>query len=638
MPKRALFLVSAALLLAGCDDQTKIVDGQQQTQSPTSFAIAVLPDTQEYSRYNPSIYNAQTQWIAQNAASYNIAMALHLGDVVDRWNQTKEWQAADSAMNILEKAGVPYSVLAGNHDVIDEDQIDNQRKLADEPYLKYFGPERTKKQKGFLAADSTGYNTAYTFEAQGNTYMVLALDWRVSDETLKWANDLIKAHPSYPVILTSHQIMNIGPDMLTAIDTDHGKRLWEGLIKNNDQIFVTINGHHHGAANVVKKNAFGHDVKMMVVDYQSDYEGGNAYMRLLEFDTINNKMNVASFSPWVPNKPVNTLTQFDHAELKDANNTFSWAINYKERFAGFNKDFKVPSSAASTSIVERLHQSLAGFKEVPEPGTPAKSASDYPEVSGTVAHWRFVGTAGQPADDIADLSGKGNTLHRKNLNGGSNSAIVFSGSHSPLSAAAGSACQVVPSGKEGQPVSFWQTDDKAPLNNETFANGYTVETFVKIDKSFDGKLNSWMGILSRYGNGNDIPNKNYNDDRDEPLAVLDVSNLQELHWAVATLQAPVPENNELRTNWSWSIPKEKWAHVAIVNDGKTTRLFVEGAPVLRDGDVNIIKNGLFSAGKPWIVGAKHYAGEISGGFNGCIGEIRLVDHALKASEFLNARK
>ncbi len=69
----------------------------------TSFAIAVLPDTQFYSRYattdegqqfqsryGSTPYAAQTKWIADNAAAYNIPFVIHLGDVVDQQSKPKE--------------------------------------------------------------------------------------------------------------------------------------------------------------------------------------------------------------------------------------------------------------------------------------------------------------------------------------------------------------------------------------------------------------------------------------------------------------------------------------------------------------------------------------------------------------------
>lgn len=79
--------------------------------------------------------------------------------------------------------------------------------------------------------------------------------------------------------------------------------LWEKLIKNNDQIFLTFNGHHHGEAKMVAKNRFGRDVIMIVVDYQSGFWGGNGMLQLVNFDETNKNIQFRSFSPWVAKIP-----------------------------------------------------------------------------------------------------------------------------------------------------------------------------------------------------------------------------------------------------------------------------------------------------------------------------------------------
>ena len=66
--------------------------------------------------------------------------------------------------------------------------------------------------------------------------------------------------------------------------------MWDKLIKDNDQIFLTINGHNHGSAHLRKTNAFGHSVDQIVWDYQMAYQGGNGYLGLLEFDFTNKRM------------------------------------------------------------------------------------------------------------------------------------------------------------------------------------------------------------------------------------------------------------------------------------------------------------------------------------------------------------
>ena len=328
--------IGGSLLLAGCnsssDDDDDAVPAKPQPQPQpalaSTFALAVLPDTQFYSRYATDAENqqfmrkygsepfqAQTRWVAQHAAALNIPFLAHLGDVVDQQGKPDQWKVASAAMKVLEDAKVPYSILAGNHDVImDRDYVDESsqkngketdelRDRALEPYLKNFGRDRAKQQATFGGRDASGFHEYHVFEAEGQKFMVLSLSWRVSDAALEWANLVIRANPTLPVILVNHQLLNIDKDGVSPLEVPYGKMLWEKLIRKNDQIFMTLNGHYHGAARLTKTNDFGNPVEEMVVDYQMAYQGGNGLMRLYEFDLTHNEIKVLSFSPWVPQSP-----------------------------------------------------------------------------------------------------------------------------------------------------------------------------------------------------------------------------------------------------------------------------------------------------------------------------------------------
>lgn len=170
--------------------------------SVNSFSIAVLPDTQFYSRYattdegqqyqktfGSTPFAAQTGWIAANAAKYNINFTVHLGDVVDQVGKNNQWIVADGAMKLLETAKIPYSILAGNHDVLADydyhlpvDQgigTDAQRNLASEPYLKWFPTSRAAKQSTFRGRDFSGFHEYHVFEVSGIKFLVLSLSWRI---------------------------------------------------------------------------------------------------------------------------------------------------------------------------------------------------------------------------------------------------------------------------------------------------------------------------------------------------------------------------------------------------------------------------------------------------------------------------
>lgn len=629
----------------------------------SSFSIAVMPDTQFYARYATAAesdqYNkrfgsapfaAQTKWIADNAKGLNIPFTIHLGDVVDQVSKPDQWKVADAAMKILEDAKLPYSVLAGNHDVLRDvdysvDSVggtDKDRTPANEPYIQWFGTERAKKQATFGERDTSGFHEYHVFEAQGQKFMVLSLSWRISDAGIAWARQVIRKNPTLPVILVNHQLLNIAPDGTSPLETDYGKMLWEKLIRDNDQIFMTLNGHHHGAAHLSKINDFGHKVEEMVVDYQMAYQGGNGLMRLYEFDLTNKKIKVLSFSPWVPQKPAATLNSFDQAVLTTANEAFTIDMDFAQRFSGFNKSFGTGSATIEGSLVDKARAMiLANYKE---PATtvqrPATNSDDYPKVVNTLAHWRFFGgTVNQPVlpgTVIADVTGS-NPLHRDALNqgavvGATDGDIVWTDDRHYLSAAPGSV-RFLNTNKNTPRLSYFLTETTAPINAQTLENGYTVEAFIKIDKSWTVANNEWMNIMTRDGRSGDLPG--YAGDGDAPPMLFAISNLREVQWEVV----PSPAGPNAKTNWSGEVLTDRWIHIAVVNDpvSHDTTMYVEGAPVLRN---TAGAKGLatLSPTSQWVVGGGSWNLKRGDGFFGNIGEVRVVAAALTPAQWLTARK
>ena len=83
---------------------------------------------------------------------------------------------------------------------------------------------------------------------------------------------------------------------------------------------------------MVKKNKFGNDVLLIVVDYQGYYNGGDGFLREMRLDFINNAIYTKSLSPWViEHVPVSQRTPFDLEELTDKNNRFVVPIISFER-------------------------------------------------------------------------------------------------------------------------------------------------------------------------------------------------------------------------------------------------------------------------------------------------------------------
>ena len=84
--------------------------------------------------------------------------------------------------------------------------------------------------------------------------------------------------------------------------------------------------------------------------------------------------------------------------LTGANEEFTIKMDFAKRFARFNKDFKA-AAPTHTSLVEQARALILANYSDPATTTqkPAADSEDYPQVSGTLAHWRFFGGAdGQP--------------------------------------------------------------------------------------------------------------------------------------------------------------------------------------------------------------------------------------------------
>ncbi|WP_405060417.1 Tat pathway signal sequence domain protein [Kribbella sp. NBC_01505] len=564
---------------------TSSYGGRVDTEHPR-FTVAVVPDTQyqfDHDRGDPAPLTATFEYLVEQRSAENLVFVAHLGDVVEN-AQASEFAQADPVFKVLDRARMPYSVLAGNHDI--DGSKDDSR--GDTPYLRTFGPQRFRRMTTYGGSTANGYNSYHVFRAAGRQWLLLAMDWRPSDASFAWARAVIAAHPKLPVILTTHEL--VYADGGVAELSDHGNRVWDQLVKENDQIFLTLNGHFWPSGRLTRQNAAGHDVHLHLANYQDRYYGGSGMVRLYHFDLARNTIDVETIAPWILGQDParrNELAEGE-IELTDDVNRFSVPVDFAARFAGF----------APVAV---------------RPARPAKQLV----IPGTAAYWRFDGPVG---GQVLDQSGQGNHLTRVQLGGDAPSA---SGEFHPEQP--GHASWLFPGGKNPARGGYLKTADNAPLNKATFRGGYTIEAFVKL--ADDGQDHSWEGLISRLGTGRDAGKTG--SDPDEPVVKLGFSGGRQVQWAVYPL-----DQNDTFTNWGHEQVAGRWFHLAIVNDGRHSTVYVDSSELLRNPAT--ASNGLATAGKAWLVGAGHYANEVDQGFAGHIGEVRIVSRALKPSQFLNA--
>lgn len=299
------------------------------------FTVVALPDTQYYTQTtanNELYFKGQTNWIVSHKTSNNIAFVLGLGDIQNDGNayyakandpyspdltrptgyvaDDHEWINADAALDILDAGGVPYSVVAGNHDYIHHD-------IKAEPYnyLKWFGPQRFAGKSWFGGGSPAtptslpGMDSYYIFDAGGRKYLNIGLQYAPDTYDLAWAQSVINAHPGIPTILTMHAMLDLDGYQ------DGRQNIFNQLAANNPQVLMMINGHINGTFRQTETNIAGQPVQQMLVDYQSTtfpglFKGGG-YMRLMEFDTDHSVVHVKSYSPVANNYLTDSTNQFD---------------------------------------------------------------------------------------------------------------------------------------------------------------------------------------------------------------------------------------------------------------------------------------------------------------------------------------
>jgi hypothetical protein len=281
-----------------------------------TFTIAVIPDTQRYSDVNrqltsepPSydgagIFHRHTQWIADNAADRNIVFATQLGDLWQHYGQHEsEMQIADAAMYNLNGA-LPYAVTIGNHDYdvrFPSDHPDPAKRKQVEGvthFDRYFGPDsRHFAGKQWYRGSFRQANSYQVFEAGGREFLNLSLEMEPDDEVLAWAQSVMDEHTGTPAMLSIHQWVGFWPEYGDLLgrwyrkhDPGNGpQEVFDKFVTKNPEIFLVVSGHAYmgpkGDANRVDLNDEGLPVWQYLIDYQGRENGGNGWLRLIEFDT-----------------------------------------------------------------------------------------------------------------------------------------------------------------------------------------------------------------------------------------------------------------------------------------------------------------------------------------------------------------
>ena len=382
---------------------TGVVDGSLEDPGNYDFAISHITDTQYLTESYPEVYAQALSWIADNAESREIAFATHTGDLIQNWvdpdqgedRARVEYERASDIQSILDDAGVPNSVLPGNHD--------NKRGVDASLFNEYFGPSRYPDSVSITPDD---HSSNYTlFEHDGAKFLMLSLGYGYGEGEIAWASTVVTEHPDYNVVISTHE--HVTP--LTLIEEahrsvnsrwiSHGQDLWDRVIAPNRNVVIVLSGHFHGLGKIETENAGGiegHDVVELLADYQEfrthDGERATGFQRLLQLDLASQTVAVDTFSA-----TLNESSSFEHDYPQfvpdtglstSPSNMRPWnivAIGTQDRYTEDDDEFT--ASAGFQYPKQVATSSVATAPPVPTPtdtATNAGSSRDWLDYFATV--------------------------------------------------------------------------------------------------------------------------------------------------------------------------------------------------------------------------------------------------------------
>lgn len=363
----------SVLVQNGPRTEPTLTETFEEFQDPGEFDFSLvhMTDSQYLVESYPAAYTAMMSWTLANREARQIEFTVNTGDIIQNYQRAEhntdravdEFVMGSRIHSLLDDAGMPNSVLPGNHD--------NKNGRDSDLYNEYFGPDRYADQPWYLGSrepDRTDANVT-TFQSDGAEFVVISLAYGYSQADLDWAQEVIDAHPDSNVIIAAHEhVMPASratdpPIEARRADFDAGRWLsrgdvlWDTIIAPNPNVAMVLSGHRNGVGTIVTEDAGGipgHTVVEMVADYQQFHtERGardTALLRLLQVDLNGEAMAVNTYSP---TEDVHHGQHFDYpspvTDVADGpevrSNERSWnliADGVQGRYVGEDDEFLVP--------------------------------------------------------------------------------------------------------------------------------------------------------------------------------------------------------------------------------------------------------------------------------------------------------
>lgn len=248
-----------------------------------AYSFAVVGDTQYQTLTYHDTLTGVYDWIIDHVKSEKMAFVFGMGDMTDT-SADEEWARVKKEVHRLDKV-VPYSIIAGNHDM-----------LTDDGFTKTF-PLSDFKGKVDGALNDNMLNTYQLFSVSGQDYLVVNIGyrWGVQDEVAAWANEVIAKYPDRQVIVTTHDYLSNEGEM-----TENGQELWDKVVKKHENVVLVLCGHSGGddIQKLLSQGEKGNVVTQLMINgqYTDLTYDGTGIIAILYFSADGKEVQVRYYS------------------------------------------------------------------------------------------------------------------------------------------------------------------------------------------------------------------------------------------------------------------------------------------------------------------------------------------------------
>ena len=266
--------------------------GPADEEVDNTFMIGWVSDPQWYSFKYFDRLTAQNDWIAEHFEELDMRYVVHTGDFVDLPHAIDQWESVHPEYVKWDEAGIPYGVLAGNHDVDGDDYTEFQQ---------YFGAHRYEDNPWYGESydNNRGHYDLMTMGGVDFIFVYLGYGDH-SQEDLAWMNKVLSEHSDRIAMLAFHDYL-----VESGERSDAGNNIFNNVVLQNPNVRMVFCGHNYNATRRVDEiddNGDGvadRTVYQMMANYQNLLNGGDSYFRMMTCDVEAGTIASVTYSPYL---------------------------------------------------------------------------------------------------------------------------------------------------------------------------------------------------------------------------------------------------------------------------------------------------------------------------------------------------